>query len=87
MNRAAQFSAAYAVLTAANEVGDRIGQPDRDAVPKGRPGDEGHIACLRHVASLGLEGRVGVTDIKFPQISGLPRPISGVRQVSWTEAV
>jgi len=51
MSRAAQFSAAYAALTAAHEVADHIGQPDRDAGPKGRPGAEGSIACLRHVAS------------------------------------
>ncbi|WP_331756679.1 hypothetical protein [Streptomyces decoyicus] len=51
MNRAAQFSAAYAALTAAHEVADHIVQVDRDAVAKGRHGAEGRTACLRHVAS------------------------------------
>lgn len=51
MSRAAQFSAAYAALTAAHEVADHIVQVDRDAVAKGRIGVEGRVACLRHVAS------------------------------------
>lgn len=41
MNRATQFSAAYAALTAAHEVADHIVQVDRDAVAKGRHGAEG----------------------------------------------
>jgi len=48
---AARFGAAYAVLTAAHEVGDYWAQQDRDAVAKGRPGTEGRMACARHVAS------------------------------------
>ncbi|MCA1224102.1 hypothetical protein [Streptomyces sp. 8L] len=49
--KAARFAAAYAVLTAAHEVGDYWSQQDRDAVAKGRPGNEGRAACARHVAS------------------------------------
>jgi hypothetical protein len=51
MNRAAQFSAAYAALTAAHEVADHIVQVDGDAADKGKAGAKGRIACLRHVAS------------------------------------
>ncbi|WP_330479927.1 hypothetical protein OG301_38980 (plasmid) [Streptomyces platensis] len=54
MNRATQFSAAYAALTAAHEVADHIVQVDRDAVAKGRHGAEGRVACLRHVGSYTL---------------------------------
>ncbi|NML55342.1 hypothetical protein HHL19_16350 [Streptomyces sp. R302] len=46
-----RFAAAYAVLTAAHEVGDYWAQRDEDAVAKGRPGREGRAACIRHVAS------------------------------------
>jgi hypothetical protein len=48
---AARFAAAYAVLTAAHEVGDYWIQQDRDATTKGHPGHEGRVACARHVAS------------------------------------
>jgi hypothetical protein len=48
---AARFAAAYAVLTASHEVADHIVQVDRDAVAKGRHGNEGRAACARHVAS------------------------------------
>ncbi|MGY5127342.1 hypothetical protein [Streptomyces nigrescens] len=51
MNRATQFSAAWAALSAAHEVGDFLVQPDRDATDKGKEGAEGRIACARHVAS------------------------------------
>ncbi|PBC72312.1 MULTISPECIES: hypothetical protein [unclassified Streptomyces] len=51
MNRAVQFSAAYAALTAAHEVADHIVQVDEDAVDKGKEGAKGRVACLRHVAS------------------------------------
>jgi len=48
---AERFAASYAVLTAAHEVGDYWAQQDKDAVAKGRPGQEGRLACARHVAS------------------------------------
>ncbi|MDH6189184.1 hypothetical protein M2168_002216 [Streptomyces sp. CZ24] len=48
---AARFAAAYAVLTAAHEVGDYIVQRDDDAAAKGKPGREGTAACRRHVVS------------------------------------
>jgi hypothetical protein len=48
---AARFAAAYATLTAAHEVGDYWVQQDRDAIAKGRPGQDGATACLRHVAT------------------------------------
>lgn len=44
-----RFAAAYAVLTAAHEVGDYIIQRDDDATAKGKPGREGARACARHV--------------------------------------
>ncbi|MFB9558614.1 hypothetical protein [Streptomyces roseoviridis] len=50
-SNASRYAAAYAVLTAAHEVGDYWAQQDRDAVAKGRPGREGRVACARHVAS------------------------------------
>lgn len=50
-NRAAQFAAVYAVLTASHEVADYWVQQDKDAVAKGRHGTEGRLACARHVAS------------------------------------
>ena len=50
MSSAVRFAAAYAVLTAAHEVGDYWAQQDSDAVAKGRPGREGIAACARHVA-------------------------------------
>lgn len=50
-SRAARFAAVYAVLTAAHEVGDYWVQHDDDAGAKGRPGREGRVACVRHVAS------------------------------------
>jgi hypothetical protein len=51
MSTAARFAAAYAVLTAAHEVGDYWVQRDAEAVAKGRHGHEGRLACARHVAS------------------------------------
>ncbi|MFE1767254.1 hypothetical protein ACFW81_23925 [Streptomyces angustmyceticus] len=51
MNRATQFSAAWAALSAGHDVGDFLVQPDRDAVAKGKEGAEGRVACVRHVAS------------------------------------
>ncbi|GGZ23692.1 hypothetical protein GCM10010387_16120 [Streptomyces inusitatus] len=48
---AARFAAAYAVLTAAHEVGDYIVQRDEEAESKGKPGPEGAAACARHVLS------------------------------------
>lgn len=48
-SRAAQFAAAYAVLTAAHEAGDYLVQRDADAVKKGLPGPKGAAACARHV--------------------------------------
>ena len=50
-NRAAQFAAAYAALTASHEVADHWIQVDRDAVAKGGQGSAGRVACARHVAS------------------------------------
>ncbi|MBE4761812.1 hypothetical protein [Streptomyces caniscabiei] len=50
-SKAAQFAAAYAVLTASHEVADYWVQQDRDAVAKGGHGHEGRVACARHVAS------------------------------------
>jgi hypothetical protein len=49
--RSVRFAAAYAVLTAAHEVGDYILQRDSDAVTKDKHGPEGAAACARHVAS------------------------------------
>ncbi|MEV4975573.1 hypothetical protein [Streptomyces scopuliridis] len=51
MSAAARFAAAYAVLTAAHEVGDYWVQQDTDAVAKGAHGPDGRAACVRHVAS------------------------------------
>lgn len=51
MSTAARFAAAYAVLTAAHEVGDYWSQRDADALAKGGPDREGRAACARHVAS------------------------------------
>ena len=51
MNTAVRFAAAYAVLTAAHEVGDYWVQRDAEAVAKGGHGAEGRAACARHVAS------------------------------------
>ncbi|MGC4947768.1 hypothetical protein ACLQ2N_16425 [Streptomyces sp. DT224] len=48
---AARFAAAYAVLTAAHEVGDYLVQLNTDADAKGKRGPEGVAACLRHVTS------------------------------------
>lgn len=48
---ALRFAAAYAVLTAAHEVGDYLVQRDTDAEAKGKHGPEGAAACLRHVTS------------------------------------
>ena len=50
-SRATQFAAVYAALTASHEVADFWVQRDKEAVAKGRPGDEGRAACARHVAS------------------------------------
>ncbi|THA54280.1 hypothetical protein [Streptomyces sp. A1136] len=52
LSRAAvRFAAAYAVLTAAHEVGDYLVQRNSDAVAKGKHGPEGAAACRRHVTS------------------------------------
>lgn len=48
---AIRFGVAYAVLTAAHEIGDYLVQRDADAVAKGRHGTDGIAACSRHVAS------------------------------------
>lgn len=48
-NRAAQFAAVYAALTASHEVADHWVQIDDQAVHKGQPGRDGAIACLEHI--------------------------------------
>jgi len=50
-NRAAQFAAVYAALTASHEVADHWVQVDAQAVAKGKPGAEGVRACAAHVAT------------------------------------
>lgn len=50
-NRAAQFAAVYAALTASHEVADHWVQIDAQAVAKGKPGTEGVRACAAHVAT------------------------------------
>lgn len=50
-NRAAQFAAVYAALTASHEVADHWVQRDSEAVAKGKPGEEGVRACVSHVAT------------------------------------
>lgn len=51
MSAAVRFAAAYAVLTAAHEVGDFWVQRDAEAAAKGGHGPEGRAACARHVSS------------------------------------
>jgi hypothetical protein len=51
MINAVRFAAAYAALTASHHLGDMWVQRDADALDKGKPGWEGHAACLRHVGS------------------------------------
>ncbi|MFD6274535.1 hypothetical protein ACFWFI_02935 [Streptomyces sp. NPDC060209] len=46
---------------------------------------DGRKACLHHCLSLGLGDRVNAEGARFSQLSGM-RPVSGVRQASWTEA-
>jgi len=50
-NRAAQFAAVYAALTASHEVADHWVQRDFEAVAKGEPGADGVRACVSHVAT------------------------------------
>jgi hypothetical protein len=50
-NRAAQFAAAYAALTAAHEVADHWVQIDAQAVAKGGGDAAGVRACVSHVAT------------------------------------
>ncbi|MFF8422860.1 hypothetical protein [Streptomyces sp. NPDC015680] len=52
--KAVRATAAYAVLTAAHEVGDYWVQRDAEAVAKGGHGAAGRAACARHVASYTL---------------------------------
>lgn len=57
----------FAALYAAHEVADHHIQRDGDAQTKGKPGREGQLACLRHVASytataaIALAGTAAVT--------------------------
>lgn len=51
ISRATRFAAAYAVLTAAHEVGDHWIQVDTHASVKGTPGVAGARACSVHVAT------------------------------------
>lgn len=48
-NRAAQFAAVYAALTASHEVADHWVQIDDQAVHKGQRNHNGAIACAEHV--------------------------------------
>lgn len=50
-NRAAQFAAAYAALTAAHEVADHWVQIDAQATVKGNRNTSGTRACAAHVAT------------------------------------
>lgn len=48
-NRAAQFAAVYAALTASHEVADHWVQTDGLAMAKGNPDAGGARACIQHV--------------------------------------
>ena len=51
---AATFAALFAALFVAHQVGDHWVQTSHQAAHKGKPGREGRLACLKHVASYTL---------------------------------
>ena len=75
-SRAAQFAAVYAALTASHEVADHWVQIDAQAVSKGKPGSEGTLACVSHVATYTATQAVALYAVK--RATGL--------QLSWRRA-
>lgn len=63
-NRAAQFAAVYAAMTASHEVADHWIQVDKQAVNKGRPGRDGAVACLQHVLAYTATQAVAVAAVQ-----------------------
>ena len=74
------FSAAFAALYAAHQVGDMWIQRDRDAQAKGRPGWIGRVACAHHVGTLTLTKLTAV--LAAFTVTGLP-----IRPAWWTLAL
>jgi hypothetical protein len=57
---AATFAAVFAALYAAHSVGDHWLQTHHQSCRKGHKGQAGHIACLRHVATLTITKMVAI---------------------------
>jgi len=55
------FGSVFAALIASHWVGDHIVQSDRDACTKALPGNEGQLACARHVATYTATAAVALT--------------------------
>ncbi|MDQ0938643.1 hypothetical protein [Streptomyces sp. V1I1] len=70
--------------TDAKPVHFTTGNPDDEPTVHGTA--DGRKACAWHCLSLGLKGRVDAEGARFSQFTGVARPVSGVRQVSWTDA-
>ena len=67
---AAVFSAVFAALYAAHEIGDHWIQTHPQAAGKARPGWAGRMACARHVASLAAVKAAAVAVVVY--VLGVP---------------